>query len=86
VSRGQHPERRIVRTPSAPGDRKLPILAANFLLFLLYVASLVVLSSDRESILRVMVPLALGVLGAATFAPLALALSRRGRPSDRHKS
>jgi hypothetical protein len=75
-----------VRTPVAPGDRKLPILAANFALFVFYVASLVVLSSDRESVLRIMVPLAIGILGIATFAPLAVALTRRGRPSDRRKS
>jgi hypothetical protein len=81
-----HPERRALREPIASGDRKLPILAANFVLFLLYVVSLLVLSSERESILRVLIPIAIGILGVATFAPLALALTRRGRPSDRRRS
>ena len=82
-----HPDRRgaRARTPVTARDRKLPILAINFVLFLLYVAGLVVLSSDRESAVRIMVPLALGALGIATFAPLALAVARRGRPSERRR-
>jgi hypothetical protein len=66
-------------------DRKLPILAANFALFFLYVFSLFVLASDADNELRLVLPLGLAVFGLAGFAPLALAFSRRGKTRERRK-
>jgi hypothetical protein len=76
------------RAPLRGDNRKLPILVANFALFLLYVFALIVLASDPESEVRLALPLALAVLGLAGFAPLALAFARRdrNRPTDRRRT
>ena len=58
-------------------------MTANFVAFLLYVATVAVLASDPDSALRSAGPALLAVLGLPVFAAVALAVTRRPPPGPR---